>query len=155
MYTHVFCVHLFCFFLVVLFSFLLKKNSASELARRASAKGHVRVIPEHGTLRAAQTRPANVIQRIGTGHPCLLARPCFLRNQKNTNPAIWHGVTVPHGTTVPIASGFSAPISFFLFLIFLLLPHLFSLYDGKTLTSPPCYPPSPLKPLPIFFNFHS
>jgi len=80
---------------------------------------------------------------------------CATTKKKTTHPAIWHGVTVPHGTTVPTASGFSAPISFFLFLIFLLLPHLFSLYDGKTLTSPPCYPPSPLKSLPIFFNFHS
>jgi len=60
---------------------------------------------------------------------------------KKLHPAIWHGVTVPHGTTVPPASGFSAPISFFFSSIFLLLPHLFSLYDGKTLTSPPCYPP--------------
>ena len=131
---------MFCFILVVYF-FLKKKFVHSELARQAGAKGHARAIPGHGTLHAAQTRLATVIQRFGTGGSYRMARPCCLRRKKKFTPAIWHGWTVPHGTTVPPATGFLRVISFFFpsFSCFFLTSSLST--KSKTLASPPCYPP--------------
>ena len=105
----------------------------SELARRAGAKGHAHVIPRHGMLRAAQTGPAKVIQRLSTGGPCRMARSCCLC-RKSSSSNLARG-------TVPPSTGFLCVISFFFpsFSCFFLTSSLST--KAKTLTSPPCYPP--------------
>jgi len=112
---------MFCFILVVYF-FLKKKFVHSELARQAGAKGHARAIPGHGTLRATQTRPAKVIQRLGTGGPCRMARTCCLRRKSSSS-------NLARGDRAACDGFFCVRFPSFS-LIFLLLPHLFSLYEG-------------------------
>ena len=75
--------------------------------------------------------PKKFIQQFGTGGPCRTAQLCRLRRL------------------------FLRLISFFFpsFSCFFLTSSLST--KAKTLTSPPCYPPSLLKSPPIFFNFHS